>query len=307
MRKDDNVGLSSSSTINTLSIKVTERIESKYLTDFILTTIKNSDIQINQKSFYFFTFLKSSLTYEIIVFVDQEKKDFIFEPFLLLGYYYKKRSENSVDLFLLDNFFVLFKNQQFLTFKTIQNAKPDDVKIYLLQTYNIKIDNTIQIDQKESRQIRANYFVHYKDKINYDYGTLYKNNSFKLFQLFVLISTIVFGYFIYEKVNNTKQIKSIRKKDTTLDIAYNRLKNQYKQHNIKVIDKTIELFKYLKLNKITVELFDFNNNQINISLIHKDKKRLLDFLTIYDTVDVKSIEFQKDKSNYKMIAFIKEI
>ena len=72
-----------------------------------------------------------------------------------------------------------------------------------------------------------------------------------------------------------------------------------------MIGKTIDLFKYLKLNNIMVENLDYKNNKIQAILLHKDKKKLLDFLVIYnDSIDIKSIEYQDKKNNYRMVVVI---
>jgi len=303
--KNDNVNIINSNIIETLSTKVTEEISSKYLNEFIRTTILDSDIKTNQNSFFYVTFIEPSLTYEILVFDKISKKDFLLEPFILKSYYHQKEKKDSIDLFILKDRFALYKDQQFLLLRNVKDANSDDIKIYITQTYNINIDNTILIDKNQFESLQDSYLKNSNKK--YQYRSIVEDKSYKIFLIFFLIVTIISLYLVYEKyslinnkIDNTKQ-----KPTSKLENNYLKFEKIYTKHNTKAIDKTVELFKYLKLNKITIKKFEYNDNKITASLIQYEKKRLLDFLTIYqENIEIKSILFQEDTNDYMMEVII---
>ena len=300
MRKDDNVGYVNSKNIKTLSIKTTEQIDSKHLHNFIITSIKNNNIKLEQKSFYYYTFKKETLSYEIIVFNSFEIKEFIFEPFLLLGYYDIKNKQNSSDLFILDNFFALFVNQNFITYKKIQNVNLDDIKLYLTQTYNISIDNIININRLEFRQIRANYFINHHKHTLYKYIATKIDSSYKQFLFFVAFCGLVFTYLAFGKITNTDIKTTTISKVSGVDKHYLALKKEYLSFNKKPYEKTIELFKYLKLKKITILDFEYKDKKFDILIEHTRKENLMDFLTMYEEATIDSLIYIPATNKYQM-------
>ena len=190
--KNDSVEVIPSNTIHSFSVKVTEKIDSKYIDDFIRTNIDTHSIKIDQSSNFYYIFIESSLSYEIIVFDKIDKKIFTLEPFLLLGYYDDLKNHSGVDIFLTDTYFVLFKDKKFLMFKNISNVFQEDIKVFVSQTYNIQIENIIKIDKQKLELIKENYFTSYHPKINYKYTDVRKDTSFKIFQLFFFNNIIVF-------------------------------------------------------------------------------------------------------------------
>lgn len=305
MKRNDSVEVINSEIIETLSTKVTEEISSKHLNNFLITTILNSDIKTNQDSFFYATFIDSSLTYEILIFNNVNKQDFILEPFILKSYYNQKKNQNSVDLFVMDDKFVLYKNQQFLLLRNIKDANSKDIEIYITQTYNIDIDNIIQIDKKEFETLQDSYLKNKQEK--YQYSSIIEDKSYKIFQLFLVVVTIVFIYLVYQEYNlKYNEIdEDIQNPSSKFENSYHKLEKIYNNHNTKAIDKTVEFFRYLKINKITIKKFEYNENKIMATLVQYDKKRLLNFLTTYkDDIEIKSIVFQKDTEDYMMDVII---
>ena len=118
MKKKNSVKVLASDSVLSFSINVTEKIDSKYIDDFIRTSIDTQNIQINKNSSFYYKFLETSSSYEIIVF-DKTHKNLVLEPFILLGYYDDFISNNSIDVFLTNKFFVLFIDKKFQLFKNI--------------------------------------------------------------------------------------------------------------------------------------------------------------------------------------------
>ena len=285
------------SKIRTLSIIVTEEITYKYLFDFLKTTILNSDIIISQNLQYYYSFIPSSMSYEIIVFdIPKNKKtNFILEPFLPFNYY-DNDNLNTTDLFIADNYFVLYKNKELLLYKKITSINIDDITKYLLQTYKIKLDNIIYLDKKLIKNLQNSYFE--KEYILY---SLFQNKTFQAFQIFFILITILFGYLAFNNLTGKQIITKSSKEVISLENKYNNLIQIYNKNNHLPIDDMIKFFKYVKLNNITIEHIIYKDRTIKTIAIHKDKKILIDIATMYGKdIDIKYITYNKDLHNFKM-------
>ena len=309
MKNRDDVKIIYSKAIMTLSQKVTQQINPKYLTQFIKTTISNNDITTNKNSFYYSTFIESSLSYEILIFQTGNINNTILEPFLFISYYNTNNNQKSVDVFILEDRFILFENQKFLILKNVENVSVKDIEIYVNQTYNIKIDNFININKEKLVDIKNKYLNNNYQTSNIKFNSIIEDKSYIVFKLFFLLSTLIFIFTIFLKIyplNQTIQENITSSKTTLVQNNYIKLEDIYKKNTTKVMDRTIELFKYLKVNRITLETFEYKNNKIIIKLVDKEKKRLLDFITIYtEDISVNSIEFDKENTTFKMDIIIK--
>lgn len=306
MRKRDNIGFVNSNTIYSLSIPVTEKISSRNLTQFIKTNISNKNIDIDHNTFYYFQYLDSSKSYEIVVFNDCNIENFIFEPFLILGYYYENNIKNRNDIFITQNYFALFINQEFIIYRNIKNETIEDISIYVSQTYNISIDNFINISEKEITIFRKNYFLYLHNNIDFNYQTFNKIDSFKIFQIYLLVATLIFGYILYKKVSPNQKVIIVKPKQNISNKTIKLLKKRYMKHkNNKIIKNSVTLFKYLKINHIKIETINIKKDIAYTTLISEDKRRLYNILTIYNNTKVKSINFNKKKSIYSMVVEIR--
>lgn len=283
--------------IKTLSITVTEEIIPKYLLKFLKTTILNSDLIISPNFQFYYNFISSSMSYEIIVFdIPKNKKtNFILEPFLPFNYY-DNDNLNTTDLFIADNYFILYKNKELLLYKKITSINIDDVTKYLLQTYKIKLDNIIYLDKKLIKDLQSSYFE--KEYILY---SLFQNKTFQAFQIFFILITILFGYLAFNNLTGNQIITKSSKEVISLENKYNNLIQIYNKNNHLPIDNMIKFFKYVKLNNIIIEHIIYKNKTIKTIAIHKDKKILLDIATMYGKdIDIKYITYNKDLHNYRM-------
>ena len=298
--KTDKIKVIDYSFITTFHITVSEEISSKYINQFIRTTVSNSDIDTDENSYLYYNFLPYSSSYEILIFNKNFKGKFILEPFMLLSYYPIDKQINSTDLFITENYFVLFKDKEFILLKNITNIEKDDIQSYIEQSYNLTIDNTIALSKDDIKKLKNLYLKNNYD-INYNFLKLQKENSFKYFIYFILLSSTIFGYLLFNKTYTKKQIILPTKKENLEEKNYKNLLNIYKKHDQNLINKTIDLFKYLKLNKITITSLKYSNKKLNLNINHKDKNKLLAFTTIYNKkIDIKSLNFLKETKNYKM-------
>ena len=287
--------------IETINIKVTQKILPKYLLDFCRTTVLNSNLELDSEINYhlFSTFIESTLTYEILIIKNTFNQKHIIEPFIFKAFYNDKNIENNVDIFITKNYFVIFKNHNFLLLKNISNISQNDIKIFAEQNYKLSIDNIYTIDSSQLQDIKNTYIKDYfkNDKIYKNIFFLYQTNSFRYFMLFGFIGFIILGYSIYATVSPSGNIKSVSFEQK----RYIQLINKYNNHKTNIINDTIDLFGYLKLNKITLLKLNYTTSKLNIKISNSDKNKLLDFTTIYNkNIDIKSLNFIEDQKLYIM-------
>jgi hypothetical protein len=288
-----------SSNIQSLSIKVSEQINDKYILDFLRTNLASSDIELDSNSFFYFTFLKEYLSYEIIVFTKDES-EFILEPFVLQSFYTNEVS-NSIDLFLTNSYFVIYENKIPLLFKNISSLSKEDIESFILQTYKIKIDNTYIIDEQKLLKIEEEYISKNSKFSSFKFYPFKEDKSFRIFTIFIVIATAIFSYIIYNKSQ-----KSITIKDHTLELQasknkYQELKKIYQNSQIKPVSNMFEFFKYLKLNDILIDTIVYKNKMFQTILIHKNKQNLLDIFTMYSkNISMNSMVYDDFEEEYKM-------
>ncbi|MEA2050514.1 MAG: hypothetical protein U9O56_07275 [Campylobacterota bacterium] len=291
--KDDKIKVINSNFIQTYNAKVTEEINPKYQLQFIKASLKNSELIIDDNSTIFYSYLKDSLSYEILCFNTDSNTQTILEPLILKAYY--KEKTKSTDLFILNDSFVLYQNSEFLLFKHLNHIDQNDIKIYLSQKYNINIDNTYSINNDDLEEMKKSYI---KNSFNHDkkrYKKYKSTNSFLYFILFTLLCFMIFLYTIFN--HNSKTLKPKQ----TVNSNYTHKLNIYKKHNKDLIEDTITLFKHLKINKITIKSLEYSNNRINLEIFHTNKDRLFDFTTTYNKqIKINSLWFMEETKQYKM-------
>jgi hypothetical protein len=196
----------------------------------------------------------------------------------------------------------LYENKKPIIFKQISNTDKDDITTYILQTYKIKIDNIINLDNKLYENCKKEYFSNYYKKNTFLFHTLYLDKSYQVFQIFVLGISLIFGYILFNNIINGKKILIKSSKEVIiLENRYNELLEVYKLNNKKPINTMIDFFKYIKLNGIKIKKVTYKNTKIQTILIHKNKKILLDIITMYaNNIIIKSIKYDKNEVTYKM-------
>lgn len=288
-----------STNIQTLSIKVSEKINKKNVFDFIKTNLMNSDVVITSNTYYYFTFMKPYLSYELIVF-DKIDDQCTLEPFIFTSYY-EKNSTKSIDLFLTNSYFVLYENKNLLLYKNITNISSEDIESFIYQTYKVQIDNTYTFDNDKIKKIKEDYLKNNSLSNKLKFYSINQNNSFNIFLSFVLVVSTVFGYMIYNKLSVSIVVQDDSNYLQVIQDKYQKLKEIYKNNDKKPIDNMVEFFKYLKLNHIRIDSIRYKDKKIQTTLFHKNKKKLFDTLAIYtQNISIKSVIYDQYEEDYKM-------
>lgn len=272
------------SEISTVSIKVTEEIESRSLHNFLRTSITNSNLFFSKYTQYYFYYNSNTLTYEII-FYEKSSEGITLEPFLIV----QKLNQNDdmVKVFLANDYFIVSKNNKLLIFKKVNSRNKEEISLFVKQMYKIKEFETIEITQDYLDSLVHEKYLPFID----EFYPLYPKKSFYIFCTFITVVSLIFIFMVYfnyyqeNSVKNTKPIQQI-------------------VHSIqddKTMNKTIELFKYIKSNHIVIDKVTYSNSKIKTILYHKDKSHLLAFTNGYkENLHIKLLKFNDVKSLYSM-------
>jgi len=272
-----------STNIQTITIHVTEQIHKSYIDKFLLTKLELNHIIPDDNTYISYSFIANLNIYEIYVVINSSKEPIIL-PEILNKFYTKQNSKHTVDLFILKDFFTIYKNQQFYIFKTIPKlSNLDDIQSYITKTYNLTIDNTYKIDDTKFEEIKNLYIKDIRtNKLKY-FKKIKETKSFYFFIFFNFVCIIIFLYYLYISYDTT--ICKLTSKLLSLEIQQKQLEctsDKKITNNKKISLRLIELFKYIKLENLTTTNIKYKNKKVNLSLIDQDKNKLLNFLTIYN-------------------------
>jgi hypothetical protein len=278
--------------ISTLSIKVSEKIEEKNILQFLRTNILNSELEFSKDSYFYYTYLHDTLSYEILLY-DKLTNDIILEPFLFINDSSNSKNDTVITkVFITDNYFVITQNNKFLLLKHISNTIKDDIVVYIKQMYKIEPFEIEYITQEELLEIKR---TKSKSVPNSSFP-LYSKKSFAIFLIFLLTTFSLFLFMIlvsyYSYQDNTKII--LPNKDIQKVVYHNR-----------PLEKIIKLFSYIKSNKIQTTKISFSHNKIKTTLQHSNKTQLIDFMNIYkNKIQVKSLKYKSNNETFNMDVII---
>ena len=282
------------SKIQSFSIKVTEAIQDKYLLDFLRTSLENQTVDLSKNGKFYYTFIPTSLTYEILYCEDCNNQS-ILEPFVFLS----KCGTATKELFITKNYFCLFDSQQLVLYKDIKNILQEDIQTYIEQLYKIKIDKVTLVDTDEYESIK-NKFVSNNQKFSWKLYSVKKENSYQIFLIYTAITFFIFISCIYLLFNSTNPI--VLKEDTTAmyEKGYKKLLLVYKAIDKRPIQTSIELMKYLDDKKIVIEKLSYKNSKLYFILLESNRKKLLDVIGNYkQKMEIQSMLYDEKLKKYK--------
>ncbi len=282
--------------IKTIQVFVTEEINPRFMTDFIKTTLETNNISITKDIKVWSSFFEDINLYEIYI-INSDKQSIDIFP-NIFSIYYKDNIQSTFDLFIVDNLFVVYKDMEIYCFKSIDNSTAEDIKKYIEQLYNIKIDNTFTYNNEEFLCLTNNYLEYKDDQKKLVFYSLDKNWIYKYFIYYTIGCLAVFSYLLYDNYN--QKLVNTNQKFLKLQRKYQLLQKPPKSYK-KATPQLINLFKYIKLENILVENIEYKNKQVKLTMMHQDKDRLLNFITIYSgDIKIDKIVFINDENLYKM-------
>lgn len=269
--------------ISTLSIQVTEEIESKHLHAFLKTSILSDNSNISKHTYYYFFYNKNSKMYEILYFDNLSNSRL--ELFDIVEKF--NNNDNIVKVLISDAYFILCKNDKIIALKKTNDVKIEEVKFYIEQMYKITEFEFIVLTQKDKELLENKS----KNSLYNHCYNLYNKKSFYIFCSFFIITFILFVIMIYFNFYQNNKI---------LNTSENRVVSSKTAH-ISISKKVTTLFNSIKDNNIIIEEVSYDNNEVETILYHHEKSVLLLFTTKYHKkIDIKSLKYNEQKQMYQM-------
>jgi len=290
------------SQIQIVTIGVTEKINPQFLQEFLKTTLEYKNILVDDTTLVWSNFIQEVSLYEIYIITTNNMINMDIYPNILYLYYDKTYKKDTIDLFILNEFFAVYKYGKLYCFKSIKESSNKDIENYITQTYKLTLDNIIQYDDAKFNELINLYKTTNHNKEKALFVKIKQNNSFLLFIVFSLISILIFFFLSFDTYNN--RLDNLNNKLLKVQTKYNNLINKKITYG-KVSPQLIELFKYIKLQNLITQKIVYEKNKIKLDLLHQNKTQLLNFLTIYSgNISIENIEFVKKEKLYKMVVQI---
>jgi len=271
--------------IFTLSIKVTEPIEKRYLFSSLRTAIKNNTSTNTKNCHFHFYYNASSLTYELF-FYDKVSTDIVLEPAIILANRSEGNNDKEIKVFVTDGYLVVTQNQQILIFKKIDAIEDEEIILYIKQIYKIEDFELIRVSDEEIKSLDTSIDIENKN-IAYP---LAESKAFEIFTvlclsgIIVLAMSIFFTYYTQEK-----SVSSSSKKVMIPQIINKKM----------ILNDTLKLFENISRYNIGLEKLDYRNSIITTTLSHPSKSNLLKFAKLYSKkLHIISIKFDESSTLY---------
>ena len=252
-----------------ITIQTTQKIKSSNLYNFLTTSIQSNDtiLELDDKMFYYY--IVESNIYEI--YIINTKYEYINLQASIFKYFYKNDT-NTTDLFITNDYFVVYKNSKLYFFKENIDYEIEDIKSFIKYKYKIDIDNTYLINKEQIKLYEEEFLKNNKQTIEFIKP---KQSKFIWFYIFYLIVLILL-FIIYN--SKTKKVPQTNK------VVY--------QINNNIL---FDIIKLCNIYKLQLEKLEYKN-RYSIKLKSNNKKNLNKFLSYYkDKINIKNI-YKKDRS-----------
>lgn len=281
--------------IDSFLIDVSEAILLKNLHDFIFFQLNQKGILTKANSIVFYSYLKECKKYFIAHF-EAFNDTYYIEPQILKAYYLLEKSHKSqTDLFILDNYFAIYKNEELIFLKpTKQKVSNNEIRNFIEKSLQLQIDECIEIEPTQIEVLKKKFENNFS---SLKHLNSLKNNHYKelkyfigvCFLSFLLISTAYLYKTFYQNKSTIEQEKKIYypKKELV---------------SLKLLP-LLENINYFTLTLISMQL---NNESINLTLKHKNKNKLIEFLT-HNQGQIKTLNYNSQENIYELEASFKLI
>lgn len=293
--------------VQTFLTKVSEKINTKYIKDFIYTKIQSQNLTLDDNSKIHYFYIEEISSYQITI-INSKSKNIVLEPYLFLTKYLNK-NDDSTNLYICNNFFALYNNGKLIYFDNIKDGteKKDIIK-YLNQTFSLSINNIYDINEEELKEYEKEYILNSKEFPQFSYMTK-KSNKIAIYYLFYLfiVLMILAIYFVNYFNQNRVNIKNDMK-----DVKLEQVKNEYQnllekyEDNKKMTSYLINLLNTLNKNNIKLRSLKISQEKIQIRIKAKKKEVLLNFLDFYDEDSIiNNMRYIKEDNCYEILATIR--
>jgi len=278
----------SSKDILIVDFETSEKIDEKYLKSFILSNLKLKNIALNPNDTIYINFIENINEYQIFI-VDNSFLFFEFEVFSL----YKNKENAKFELFICEDFFVIFKNSHFYYYQKIsENINQDDFLQFLNKKFKIQINNIHQINKEMLETLKSEFLKivpkkHSKEPLKK--LELKINLSFYIYIFYILI--VIFCVFYYYE----NSIKIDEKGQDIVNIE--EIKSKFVFSSFE--ERFYEILENIDKNKLELISFEFRQNRAKIVVNHKNKDNINLFLESCKNVISSSINFLDDSKSFE--------
>lgn len=280
--------------ISYFEIDVSEKIEDKNLKDFIFTSLTLKNIDFNDDNKILVNYISQLNQYQIFL-LDKQFFYFEFQIFEIL-YENKNFIDDEYDLYICDDFFILYKNAFPYYFQKITNEINSSEFIeFLNKKLDISILNYKRFDNEEFEILKINY-QNKKEKSTLKFLNIKSNHSFKIYLLFLFFLFTLFFIFIYNFLNQDLAEKT----ELNNGIKIEELKEKHKFESIEKIIRP--LFLASKKYDLNLKKMELKENSMKIVLESIDKESIYTFLEEFKKeVTNSSINYFEDKKIYEVV------
>jgi len=278
----------SSKDILIVDFETSEKIDEKYLKNFVLSNLKLKNITLNPNDTIYINFIENINEYQIFI-VDNSFLFFEFEVFSL----YKNKENSKFELFIYEDFFAIFKNSHFYYYQKIsENINQDDFLQFLNKKFKVQINNIHQINKEMLETLKSEFLKivpkkHSKEPLKK--LELKINLSFYIYIFYILI--VVFCAFYYYK----NSIKIDEKEQDIVNIE--EIKSKFVFSSFE--ERFYEILENIDKNKLELISFEFRQNRAKIVVNHKDKDNINLFLESCKNAISSSINFLEDSASFE--------
>jgi len=154
---------SSTSQINFLEIEVSEEIDIKNLKKFISTSLSLNNKHLTSKDRIYLNYIKELKQYQIFI-LGKEYKYFDFQVFE--QFFDKKDEYNEYNLYICNNFFILYKNGICYYFQNIDgNIKNNEFLEYINKRFFLEIKSIKEIEKNYLEDLKIKYLKNNKKNL----------------------------------------------------------------------------------------------------------------------------------------------
>lgn len=293
--------ISKTSDLNTLLINVSEKIENKNLKNFISSSLSLNNINLSNDDKLYYSYLSESNQYQFFIL----NNSFTALNIEVLKTKYLREfslDTKNIDLFLTDEYFVIFKNQKIYYFQEINyDISEEDLRGYIKKKLNLNLDNILFIDNIELYELEKIYVQKIKHS-DLELFSKNKNSSLIYYILYTLLLVLFSFIYVYYSQNEQKELALINKQIQ----AKKQNEYQVKFKYIPSLLHIIKLSKKIKNYNLLLKQALFKNNNLQILISSKKKENIYAFLDEYEKGLLKNtIIYNKEKKEYECNANIK--
>lgn len=270
----------------------TENITKSLQLDFLKTNIQAHPNYSDAYKYFHYVKIENQNRYTIILLEEKPDIKTTIEPYVF-GQCYKYEDIKGVDVFVTSNYFTIYLNGKFMCLKVIEESNEEDIKLFIYQMYDLKVDKLHFIDDKKLEELKTTF----NEDSHKELKTIpiVDSNSFDIFLFFILLLIFlssIFLYIGYDQYQESKKqeiVKTIKKEKKIV------------RHKEDVSSSMVKIFKFIKINNLKLLSIEYEKNRFHLKLESLKEKNLFDFVNVYfKKSQIKTIKKDIQTKNFIM-------